>query len=145
MIKHLVNYSTVPILLLALLGQQAGAAEADCKFYPLQRGAIDNHVAPQPAEEQDGGKLIARLAPADVSSSEPVSVTLGAVALAREGDDAWLIRRASSSGGVFAQVRGVAGVAEKWQLDYHRALTTVLQDSLRAGKRIDIVAKGSCK
>lgn len=146
MMKNL-KQQAIPALLVMLAAQAALAADATCKFYPKQGGPIDGYVAPAPDDESIGRHLIVDLKPADVTAAQPPQFARDSIVLAREGADTWTIRRdvPEKPSSPLAYVHGPANVADSWQEDYHRALTTTLGDSLRYGRQINIVAMGSCK
>jgi hypothetical protein len=150
MMKNL-KQQAIPALLVMLAAQAALAADATCKFYPKQGGPIDGYVAPKPADESTGRQLIDELKPADVIAAQPRQLARERIVLAREGTDTWTIRRdvpnmpPSPPPSPLAYVHGPANLADRWQVDYHRALTITLEDSLRYGRQINIVAMGSCK
>lgn len=146
MMKNL-KQQAIPALLVMLAAQAALAAGATCKFYPKQGGPIDGYVAPKPADESIGRHLIVDLKPADVTAAQPRQLARDSIVLAREGADTWTIRRdvPNMPSPPLAYVHGPANVAARWRVDYHRALTWTLEDSLHGGRQVNIVAVGSCK
>lgn len=144
--KSLLKPQILLALLAALATNAASAADAQCMFYPKQMGMIDEYSAPTPVEDANARELIDKLTPSEIFAAQRPPTVQDGVLLTREGKDSWYIRQAHSGrNALFAMVHGPSSIGQKWQQDYHRALTKVLNESLRRGVKLDIVTQGNCQ
>ena len=127
----------------AVAAQAAQAADS-CAFRPRSGGAIAGYQEPKPAEQADGEKLIAQLPP-EFAADQGRAISVDSVVLAYEGRRVWSLRRAAARElPPLAQVRGPGIVAAKWHAEYSRVMGRMLLESLRSGRKFDVLAAGEC-
>lgn len=141
MMKNLLKPHVLLALMMTLATGAAVAGDPACAFYPKQSGLIKDYTSPPAADKANGLDLIDKLTPDEALGSAAVAKSLDGVELVREGKDTWVIRTARTQ---YASVQGLLGVAPRWKQDYHRALSTVLSDSLKRGVAFSVTSNGSC-
>lgn len=135
--------TVLQITLLSLAMHTAFAADT-CAFRPRANGGIDGYIEPKPGETADGEKLIAGL-PDDFAANRANSFTTNSVMLAYYRRGVWTLRRAGAKDApVLAFVSGPELLAARWQPEYGRSAKTMLLESLRSGRKMQLIAAGEC-
>lgn len=148
MIENLLKSKVLVALLVTLTAPIAVADDSWCRFYPKMAGPLESYIPPQSSEYQVAHELIDRLTPSEIAAEKPISLVQDNIELAGDGRNFWTIRelRPGRMAMVFASTRAPSPsrLGKQWHQDFHRALTKVLQESLRRGIEIEIVTQGKC-